>query len=484
MNRHFLLLLLYLSLITACSFAPKYHTPIVIGSKHYKEGGKWVKYQSNASLFNLKRPWWTLFEDDTLNALEQRVTCNNQNIKEAIAQYKEARAIAQVIYSKKYPQLTAIGTAARQENSPLHAATNLRNIVYNTFMLIGFVNYEVDLWGAVSNSVIAGDSFKFASAFNLAAIDLSMHAELASDYFQIRGIDQTQLFLDKIVSAYQKALYLKKQRYKFGVDPIDDTDQMIEQLENAKTIATELRLKRAELEHAIAVLVGDTPGVFAILPQRAHFKAVVAIPYLPSTLLRRRPDIAEAEEKVRAANASIGIAKAAFFPQVNMMGLFGSQSSQINKFLHSKSLFWAIGPPTTLALIEPQFQQTIFDGYKLYGQLKYAKAAYHETVSQYRQTALTAFKEVEDALVTQRRLAEENTSQSLATLAAKRALIQANHRMQGEIATYLDVVNTEVETLRDEIALTSIQARQQINEVQLIKALGGGWKKPCCRIRS
>ena len=462
-------------LFNACSFAPPYKTPMMRIPAHYKEAGNWLKRQPLTLFIHSTQPWWTLFHDKTLNTLEEKVTCHNQHLKIALARYQKALAYAQEVRSELYPTITGIGTIARQQNSANANAQLRSTLLYNTFLLGADLNYEIDAWGRVRNAVIASNELAHASEFDLAAINLSLHAELASDYFQLRGFDESQQLLDRTVIAYQKALYLTEQRHKGGISPISDVDQARTQLENAKTLATETRLKRAQMEHAIAVLIGRAPAEFKLSPRLKRAKKVVLAPNLPSTLLERRPDIAAAERRVVAANANIGVAIAAFFPEFNLISLIGYQSNTLKNLFSSPSLFWSLGPSTALTLIQPEISGIIFDGFKLQAQLKYAKANYFEAVSQYRQTVLTAFQEVEDALVAIHRLEQAYHSQSASTLSAKDAWMQDRLRYKGGIVTFLEVVITENEALQSELALISIRTRQQLSYVQLIQALGGGW---------
>lgn len=460
----------------SCSLAPHYKSPAMRIPGNYKETGKWLKVDASTKFIRRNQPWWTLFHDKTLNALEEQVTCHNQNLKVALAHFMQARAYAQSLRSELYPSLTGIGTVARQQNAK-RANVNaiLPNLLYNTFMLGVYLSYEVDVWGKVRNAVKAGDNIALASEFTLASTDLSLHAELAKDYFALRGYDDAQRMLDRRVIAYQKALFLTKQRHIGGIDPIASVDQAQVQLENAKTLATETRLKRAKVEHAIAVLIGETPASFSIQPKKVHRRKIIVLPNLPSQLLQRRPDIASAESRVRAANATIGVAEAAFFPEFNFIGIAGYNSLQLNNLFSAPSLFWSLGPSTALSLIQPEISQVLFDGFKLHAQLKYAKASYFETVSQYRQTVLTAFQEVENALVSIHRLDEEDKTQSHATNSANDAWYQDRLRLKGGIITFLNVVITENQALEAELALIDIQTRRQISYVELIKALGGGW---------
>ena len=464
--------------LAACSFAPKYERPSLPIPSHYKETGLWAPAKPMLETATKKEPWWLLFHDKTLNKLEQKVTCDNNNLKVALSRYQEARAMADITRSDLYPKINSIDSVARAQNSTTFDATiasTSRIPRYNTFLLTAILNYEVDAWGRVRNSVIASDSLARASAFDLAAIDLSLHAELAADYFELLGDDEAQRVLDAVVVAYEKALFLTRQRHQWGLDPEANVDEAVTRVENAKTLATDMRLRRAQMEHAIAVLSGENPSMFSIKPRHTPFKLVTIAPELPSTLLERRPDIAAIEQLMLAANASIGVARSAYFPHLNMFALIGAQSSTLSDLFKTQSLIWSLGPSTALSLIVPEINQVIFDGFEIQAYIAKAKASYFEAVNSYRQSVLTAFREVEDNLVAIRRLDEEHQTQTRATTAAKRALYQANHRYQGGLVTYLNVVISENEALQSELSLISIKTRRQLASVQLIKALGGGW---------
>lgn len=472
-----LLLCLSLMLLSACSLAPKYEPPPMPIPAHYKEAGRWISTNSPIAFNPQQGPWWTLYQDQTLNDLEKGVSLGNQPLKIALARYQEACAIAQSVRSALYPTVNGIGNAVRQKIPTTIANSNYTPVsLFDTYLLGASLSYEIDAWGQIRNAVAASNLQARASSFDLAAADLSMHAELAQDYFQLRGDEAAQRVLDATVIAYQKAFNLTKQRHDLGLAPEADMDQAETQLQMAKTMAIDIRLQRAQMEHAIAVLIGEIPSNFSLpVYKNRSLKHVTMIPELPSTLLLRRPDIAAAEQRVAAANASIGVARAAFYPSFNFSSLIGQQSSQLSTLFAAPSLFWAVGTPAALALAQPLVTQVLFDGYNLQALLKKAKASYYESVSQYRQVTLVAFKEVEDALVAIRRLDEEITTQRASMVAAKRALYQANQRYKGGVATFLDVIITENEALQAELGLVNILTRRQVASVHLIRALGGGW---------
>jgi len=464
--------------LTACNLAPHSERPAMAIANHYKEVDRWVRAQPPLDAIKKQSLWWTVFQDDSLNALELKLTQCNPSLQEAYSRFEEARASAQAARSRLYPTILGLAGQSRQQSSNnvanVYPATQL---LFNTASIQALLSYEVDVWGQVRNTVSASTHAARASEFDWAAMDLSLHALLAELYFELRGDDEIQVALDRVVKAYEHALFLVHQLHVGGAVSALDEDLAVKQVETAKTAATDMRLQRAELEHAIAILVGDVPANFHLPAMTAPIKFVPVSPDLPSTLLERRPDVAAAAQRVQAANATIGVARAAFFPEFNLGGIVGYQSQRISSLFSNPSLVWALGPAGgTLNLINPEINQVIFDGYYLQANLRHAKASYYESVNAYRQTVLTAFQEVEDSLVATRRLTQEIKTQRAATAAAYRALYQVNQRMKDGMDTYLGVVQVEDEALEATIALINLRTSRQLANVNLIKALGGGWK--------
>jgi len=454
------------AMLAACSLAPEYQRPEIAVPENYKEAGNWLPARPETAEAN-RGPWWQEYKDADLNALEDKVSTANQDLKAALARYEQARAAAAVARAGYFPTITADANAGRQRLS--HNAVNVSATpLYNDFLMAADLSYEIDIWGRVRNMVAAGENRAAASKADLAAMDLSLHAELAMDYFALRGQDATQIIADETVADYQKALELTKARHKGGAAAEADVDQAETQLENAKTLAADTWLKRAQLEHAIAVLVGEAPSNFSLPPKKADIALAPIIPGIPSKLLEQRPDIAAAELRVQAANADIGVARAAYFPDFSLDAAVGLESAMASKLLQAPSLFWSIGPSATL---------TLLDGGKIAALSAEAHAAYDESVANYRQTVLTAFQQVEDSLVALRQLTEENNTQSAAAAAAERALAQARNRYSGGIATYIDVVVAENTALQAELGKVDISTRRLTASVLLVKAIGGGWRK-------
>lgn len=477
-------LILALVLLTSCSFAPMYQRPLMPLPMNYKETDEWKPAQS-ATMLKKVDHWWELFNDPVLNDLEKKLTGANQNLKLAYARYQQAIATVQVERSAYYPTILGLANANRQKTSKTVA--NPEPINHHSDFLLGTnFSYQVDLWGRIRNAVAASESNAEASAADLAGVALSLHAELATDYFALRGNEAAQRILDKTVIAYQKGLRLTKNRHQGGAAPIGDVDQALAQLETAKTLAADMRLQNAKLKHAIAVLIGEFPANFTMPTARTKLKLISIAPEIPSILLERRPDIAAAEQRVRAANAEIGVACAAFFPSINLTAVAGFESRSLAKLFSAPSTFWSLGAVNALSITQPLASMVFFDGGKLRGLLKSAKAIYHETVASYRQTVLTAFQEVEDSLAAIHWLDKQYSSQRIGTSASLKALDQSKKRYIGGIVNYLDVVINDNLALQSELALVDIQTRRQLASVQLIKALGGGWSCSmhcfkCCR---
>lgn len=467
--RWFIFLFMCLCL-QACSFAPKYQRPAMRVPAHYKE----TEVTSNVKL---TRHWWEMYHDPVLNELEAQIIPANQNLKAAIARFDQACASLDVEKAAYYPTVLGVFNTYRQQTSA-NSANQPTMPLYNDNLLALNVHYEVDAWGRIRNSVAAAKSALSASAADVAVINLSLQTDLAKTYFSLRSSDASLRVLNKTVTAYKKALDLTRARYKGGAVSIVDVEQAETQFENARTSAADMRLRRAQFEHAIAVLIGKPPSDFHLAPKTVKPTWTQLAPSLPSTLLERRPDIVEAEFLVKEANARIGVARAAFFPSINLSLAGGFESDMLHNLISRPSLIWALGPTTGSALLNngsmPFITQTVFDGGLLSALARQADAKYIETVANYRQTVLQAFQDVEDQLVALRELDREKRTQTAATRAAERALKQALFRYTGGLTNYLDVIIAQNFALQAELATIDIYNRRQLASVQLIKALGGG----------
>jgi NodT family efflux transporter outer membrane factor (OMF) lipoprotein len=458
-----------LSVLSACSLSPRYQRPSMPAPPDsYKEAGEW-KLATPAD-GTARGRWWTMFQDRELDDLEAQVTDANQSLRAALARLEQARAQTRIARAGWFPDLTAQANATRSRtslNSPTY--TPAKPATRNVFTAEGNLSYELDLFGRVRNTVAGARASEQASAGDVAALDLSVHAELASDYFTLRGLDVEQQLLDHTVADYARALQLTRNLYHGGAAALADLQQAQAQLESARTQAEDTRLRRAQTEHAIAVLVGREPAGFSVAARTDSSDLPVpeVAPGLPSELLERRPDVAAAERRVVAANAAIGVARAAYFPVFNLAGTAGVESTAASNWISAPSRFWSIGPQALL---------TLFDGGLHAAQSAAAHAAYDEQVANYRGTVLGAFQDVEDGLAALRQLRRESISQAAAVSATQGALEQANLRYKGGIVSYLEVVSTENAALAARLAAADIGIRRTNATVLLVKALGGDWQ--------
>ncbi|MFZ0009221.1 MAG: efflux transporter outer membrane subunit [Steroidobacteraceae bacterium] len=459
------------TLLAACSLAPRYRTPATAApAPVYKEldGWKLAAPADNAP----RGPWWQMFHEDELDSLEARVSAANQNLKAALARLDEASAQTRFARAGFFPTLTANASATRERlsaNAPEFPAGG--QTLYDDFVAGGALSWELDVFGRIRNTVAGARATEQASAGDLAALDLAAHAQLANDYFMLRGLDAQQQLLDHTVADYAKALALTQDLYHGGAAALSDVQQAQAQLETARTQAEDTRLHRAQTEHAIAVLVGEQASSFSVAPRPlpSDVQPPAVDPGLPSQLLERRPDVAAAERRVAAANANIGVARAAYFPDFSLQAAAGWQSVAQSTWLSAPSRYWSVGPQGLL---------TVFDFGAHAAQAAEAHAAYDEQVADYRGTVLTAFQDVEDNLAALRQLERESISQAAAVEATQGALDQANYRYKGGIVTYLEVVSTENAALAARLAALGIETQRLTSTVQLVQALGGDWQNP------
>jgi NodT family efflux transporter outer membrane factor (OMF) lipoprotein len=461
--------LLVAGMLTGCSFAPIYKTPQSVPvTSAYKEAGDWKTAQPLDA--ENRGAWWTLFEDPQLDALEMKVGDANQNLKAAFARLQQARAATRIARADLFPTLTAGASAARSRtsvNSPRFPPGT--EPVGNNFDLEADFSFEFDVWGRVRNAVSSAKASQQASAADLATLNLSIHAELAMDYFALCAEDNQQVLLDKTVADYTQSLQLTQNLYNGGGAALADVAQAQAQLETARTQAADIRLQRAQTEHAIAVLLGENPSAFHAqsTPLRPELMPPAIDPGLPSTLLERRPDVAAAERRVAAANAQIGVARAAYFPVFSLTAAAGFDSTSSSNWLTAPSRLWSVGPSGVL---------TVFDAGRHRAQTAQAKAIYDENVADYRSTVLTAYQEVEDNLAALRQLQQESVSEAAAVTATGKALQQAQYRYKAGLVTYLEVATSETTALQAQLSNVSIHLRRINASVLLVKALGGGWR--------
>lgn len=465
MRQPLIAVILVASALNGCTVGPDYVKPKVEVPAAFKE--QWKTAEPQAEL--PRGPWWELFNDAQLNSLTAQVEVSNQNLRAVEAQYRQARALAQQARADYFPTLS--GNASVNRSKP---ASNISNAInfdpsYNTTYRLGLsASWEPDLWGRVQRSVEAGNASVQASAADIEAAKLSAQAELAQDYFLLRVADARKHLLDETVAAYERSLQLTQNQYKVGVVARADVVAAQTQLKSTQAQAVDVGVQRAQLEHAIAILIGKPPAEFSIAPSNEKLPALpAAIPTgIPSQLLERRPDIAAAERRAAAANAQIGVAQAAYFPSLTLTGSFGYQSRSFANLLKYPSTFWALGP----ALAE-----TIFDGGLRKAVKAQAIAVYDENVANYRQTVLGAFQEVEDNLAALRILEQEAALQDEAVKSARESVQITLNQYKAGIVDYLNVINVETIALNNQISALGIQADRLSAAVLLIRAVGGGW---------
>jgi NodT family efflux transporter outer membrane factor (OMF) lipoprotein len=462
-------------LLGGCMVGPKYQRPAAPRAPAFKEAPRtaasngWEPGQPSDQ--QLKGDWWQLYQDPQLNALEAQVDSANQTLKAAEANFRAARTA--IGYARSYEAPTigtspSAGTVRESANEP-YFLTALANNGGGDFTLPFDLNYEIDLWGRIRRGVTAAREEAQASAADMESVRLSLHAELATDYFGLRSADGQAKLLDDTIQAYQSALELTQQRFTGGLALQSDVTQAEAQLEQTRVQRSDVEVQRTQFEHAIAVLVGKAPAQLTIPPSPIDKQPpqMPAIPgMLPSELLERRPDIAADERRMAAANEQIGIAKAAYYPALSLNALVGMQGTSAVNWFTWPSRFWAVGPT---------FSETLFDAGRRRAATERAHDEYDATVATYRQTTLTAFQQVEDNLAALRILESESEQQHRATTAALESLQIFQERYAGGLDLYLEVVTSQTTALADQRNEIDIMRRQLDASVLLIKAVGGGW---------
>jgi len=452
-----------------CSAGPNYVRPPVETPSAYKEAQGWKQAEPRDE--QPRGNWWETFNDPQLNALVTQVAVTNQTIKAAEARVREAQALTQQARAAFFPIVTANASATRSSSGRgtiVGSTVSSSGGVRNNYNVALDINWEVDLWGKVRRTVEASEATAEASTADLEAAELSAQAQLAMDYFLLRVQDADIRLLQDTVGAYEKSLQLTRNQYAVGVAGRADVAQAETQLKSTQAQAIDAAVQRAQLEHAIAILVGKPPAEFSIAAEAVP-TVFPAIPLeLPSELLERRPDIAAAERRAAAANAQIGVAESAFFPAVTLSATGGFQSSLLSQLFTLPSRYWSIGPALA---------QIVFDAGLRRAQTAQAIATYDENVANYRQTVLTGFQEVEDNLAALRILEQEAAVQDEAVKAARESLVIVLNQYRAGTANYLAVVVIQAAALSNERAAINILGRRLTASVTLIKALGGGWKE-------
>jgi len=454
--------------LSGCTVGPKYHPPAIESPTAYKEVGNWKPAQPNDQ--NLGGNWWTVFQDPQLDALELQVNVSNQNLKAAEAQFRQARANVRYNRADYYPTVTAGASATRTRvsaNRPPPSSI-FDGITYNDFTVPFDVSYQADVWGRVRRTVESSREQAQASAADLATVNLSMHAELAIDYFLARSLDAEEQLLNSTVTQYEQALELIETRFAGGIASEVEVEQARTQLETTRAQAIDVGVARAQYEHAVAILIGKPPAEFSLAPLPLTAPPPNIPVSVPSELLERRPDIAAAERRVASANAQIGIAKSAYYPLINLGATGGFESSSITTLLSGPSGLWSLGFSAAT---------TVFDVGRRRAASDQAIAAYDQSVANYRQTVLTGFQQVEDNVAALRILESEAETQDRAVTAAQKYLDLAVTRYKGGVTSYLEVTTAQTASLSDQVTAVNLLGRRMVNSVMLIQALGGGWDR-------
>jgi NodT family efflux transporter outer membrane factor (OMF) lipoprotein len=453
---------------SGCAVGPKYQPPVVQAPPAYKEVGNWKPAQPNDQ--NLGGTWWTTFHDPQLDALELQVNVSNQNLKAAEAQYRQARAVLRYYRADYYPTVTAGPSASRTRVSAHRPPpTSIFNgITSNDFVLPFDFSYQADVWGRVRRTVESYREHAQASAADLATVNLSMHADLAIDYFQARSLDAQEQLLNSTVKQYEQALELNQNRFEGGIASEVEVQQAKTQLETTRAQAIDVGVLRAQYEHAVAILVGKPPAEFSLPPLPLAAPPPRVPISVPSELLERRPDIAAAERRVAAANTQIGVAKSAYYPLINLGASGGFESSAITTLLNGPSGLWSVGLSAVATIFDVGRRRSLTDQ---------ARAAYDYEVAAYRESVLTGFQQVEDNLAAVRILENEAKVQDEAVTAAQRSLDLSITRYNGGVTSYLEVITAQSAALADQVTAVNILGRRMANTVLLIQALGGGWDR-------
>lgn len=460
---------LLLAALAGCTPGPAYVRPSVQVPDAYKEGGTPANWQQAKPGDTVTRGhWWQVFHDDELDRLEARVSVSNQTIQKAVANLKQAKAMVGTAHAAYFPTITAGASQIRNRTSADVVGRSLAGKTVSDYTAGLDASWEPDLFDRIGHQVDAATAREQASVGDLDAVALSRHADLAMDYFNVRQFDAEARLVSDTVAAYSQAETMVRLRYQAGVSSAMDLAEAKTQRESTEAQLIDLGQARAFNEHAIAMLIGVPASNFSLPAVNATPTAPLIPAEVPSTLLQRRPDIAAAERRVAAANADVGEATSAFFPQLMLSASGGIESSQLAQFSAMPSRFWAIGP----ALVE-----TLFDGGRRRHELEAARAAQAGTIADYRQTVLSAFQEVEDNLASLKLLRQESAVQERAVADSARALKLATLSYKGGATDYLSVVTVQSTYLTQERTLTNLLRRQIDADILLVKGLGGIWNE-------
>jgi NodT family efflux transporter outer membrane factor (OMF) lipoprotein len=453
--------------LTGCMVGPNYKTPSAPTPPEFKAAAGWQPAQPADQ--QIRGHWWEVYGDSELNSLEDKVSVSNQSLKVAETQYTQARAMVQYQRANYFPFLSAGIGATRLRNSE-NRATYFPGIEnqYNDFSLPLDVSWEPDVWGRVRRTVRAARENAQASAADVVNVQLILQAELALDYFQMRGLDAQQSILDATVAADEKALLLTTQLFHAGLDSQLDVQQAQTQLETTRAQDQDVGIARAQDEHAIAILIGEPPASLTIPARVVLYTPPSTPPGLPSQLLERRPDIAIAERQMASANEQIGIARSAYYPNFSLSGAGGFESGRPGNWFTGPSTFWSFGLSAA---------DTLVDWGQRHALNAMAQANYDGTVANYRETVLTAYQEVEDNLVALHILERETQTQDQAVTSAQQQVDIAMKLYTRGLDPYLNVIQAQTVALSSELTSANLTTRRMTASVLLVKALGGGWDR-------
>ncbi|QXH49206.1 efflux transporter outer membrane subunit [Pseudomonas fakonensis] len=458
---------LCVAMLSACTLSPDYHRPELSTTAQFKQAEGWTQAKPSDAI--ARGAWWELYGDAQLNGLVEELNRSNQTVAQAEAQYRQAQALVRSSRASLFPSLNLTAGKTRSAQGTGSSSSSLSNNssgirdTYNTQL---GVSWEIDLWGKLRETLNANEASAQASLADMASIRLSQQSELVQNYLQLRVIDEQKRLLEATVAAYERSLKMTENQYRAGVSGPDAVAQARTQLKSTQADLIDLAWQRAQYENAIAVLMGKAPADFAL----AASDSIPTLPdvpvSLPSQLLERRPDIAAAERNVMAANANIGVSRAAYFPDLTLSMNGGYSSSSFNNWIELPNRYWSVGPQLAL---------TLFDAGKRSAEVDRTVAAYDQTVAQYRQTVLDGFKEVENYLVQLKVYGDEAVVRQEALEAARESLRLTENQYKAGLIGYLDVVNVQTTALSNERSVLTLLQGRLLASVQLIAALGGGW---------
>ncbi|MDO5666906.1 MAG: efflux transporter outer membrane subunit [Alcaligenaceae bacterium] len=452
------------SVLAACAVGPDYQVPEAAVAAAFKgtpvNSQQWIEVKPAEAW--IRGDWWTQFNDRDLNQLMLLLNQENQTVAQALARYQAAIAQTRGARADLFPSLGNTTSASRSGGSEQNASSR--------FSLGADVAWEVDLWGRISRSVESRSASEEAAEIDLADARLSMQTQLLQNYFLLRSSDLERELLRQIINSYEQSLRITRNRYEQGVVAYADVVQAEAQLENARADAISVETNRSNYENAIAVLIGQTPSTFSLAERANYLPQMITVPVgIPAELLRSRPDVAAVERRVAAANAQIGVAQSAWFPRLNLSASGAYQAARFSDWISSPINVWSLGPQLVLSILDGGARKASVDS---------ARAGYQAEVAAYRQAVLNAMREVEDALTGSVNLAREQEAQQRALNAARQSLQITMNQYQAGLVDFLSVAQVQNSTYNAEIRQLNLRARRLQNQVDLIRALGGGWENP------